>query len=196
MISFLEGIVAEKGLGEAFLNVQGVGYALSMSQTSIASLPQPGEEARVLCRMMVSDAGVSLYGFASQEERDLFDQLISISGVGPKTALAALSFLSPSRLVSAIVAQDAKTISKIPGIGKKSAQRIILELKDRYKDASVDASEIAAAASAVPSSVQAGVSEALSSMGFRDEEVSFALSGADEGMSESELLQYALKRLA
>lgn len=193
MIAFLEGTVAAKGQGSACVDVGGVGYALSMSQSSVASLPPVGQRARVLCRMAVSDAGVSLYGFASEDERALFDELVQVSGVGPKTALAALSCLSPSQLVAAVAAQDAKAISKVPGIGKKSAERIILELKDKFQQEA--ALPEPAAGAQDPAPALESVREALRSMGFSAEEVEFACKGAEEGLSESELLQYALKRM-
>ncbi len=194
MIAFLDGIVASKGQGGMCLDVGGVGYALSMSQSSVASLPAVGEHARVLCRMSVGDAGVVLFGFAAEDERSLFDELVQISGIGPKTALAALSCMSPSELVSAVVAQDAKAISKIPGIGKKSASRIILELKDKFQQ---DASVAVPAADGSPEAPALGaVREALKSMGFTPDEIEFACQDADAGMDESALLQHALKRMA
>lgn len=194
MIAFLEGAVAFKGQGSVCINVGGVGYALSMSQSSIASLPPVGENARVLCRMSVTDSGAFLYGFVSEDERSLFDELVQVSGIGPKTALAALSCFTPTNLMSAVASQDVKAISRIPGIGKKSASRIVLELKDKF-------SQYEGASDAAPS-LQAGspavdaVTEALKSMGFTDDEIGFALKDADASLSESEMLQYSSKRMA
>lgn len=194
MIAFLNGIVAEKGLDYACIDVGGVGYALSMPQRTVAGLPPVGQSAKVLCRMSVTDSGATLYGFGSEEERHMFDELIQISGIGPKIALAALSFFTPTELIAAVSAQDVKAVSKIPGVGKKSASRIILELKDKFQsDDAVDA-QLSLGASESP--VLASVVEALRSMGFTNEEIDFACKDADDGLSESQLLSYALKRMA
>lgn len=194
MISFLNGIVAEKGLDCACIDVGGVGYGLSMPQRSVAALPAVGQSAKVLCRMSVTDSGATLYGFGSEEERHMFDELIQISGIGPKIALAALSFFTPAELIAAVSAQDVKVVSKIPGVGKKSASRIILELKDKFhSDEAVDAQ---LSLSTRESPVLASVVEALRSMGFTNEEIDFACKDADDSLSESQLLSYALKRMA
>lgn len=194
MIAFLNGIVAEKGLDFACIDVGGVGYALSMPQRSVATLPAVGQSAKVLCRMSVTDSGATLYGFASEEERRMFDELIQISGIGPKIALAALSFYTPTELIAAVSSQDVKAVSKIPGVGKKSASRIILELKDKFQQDGPVEGQLAVDVSESP--VMVSVVEALRSMGFTKEEIEFACKDADEGLSESELLQHALKRMA
>ena len=194
MIAFLEGMVASKGQGGACIDVGGVGYALGMSQSSVASLPPVGERARVLCRMAVNDSGVFLYGFASEEERSLFDELVQISGIGPKTALAALSCYTPSELASAVAAQDVKAISKIPGIGKKSASRIVLELKDKFPQ--LEGAFDPASTPQPDSPTCDAVREALKSLGFTPDEIDFALKDADAALDESATLQHALKRMA
>lgn len=194
MIAFLNGIVAEKGVDYACIDVGGVGYALNMPQRSVAALPAVGEASKVLCRMSVTDSGATLYGFASEEERHLFDELIQISGIGPKIALAALSFYTPSELIAAVSSQDVKAVSKIPGVGKKSASRIILELKDKFVQE--DSVEAQMTLDASESPVLVSVVEALRSMGFTKEEIEFACKDADEEWSESQLLQHALKRMA
>lgn len=193
MIAFLDGIVAAKGQASACINVGGVGYALSMAQSSVAALPAVGEPAKVLCRMTVSDAGVALYGFVDDAERQMFDDLVQISGIGPKMALAALSCYTPSQILSAVAAQDVKAISKIPGVGKKSASRIVLELKDKVQ---VDAVEVVQAQAPQETPVLGAVREALKSMGFTPDEIEFACQDAEEGLTESQLLQHALKRMA
>lgn len=194
MISFLRGVVAFKTTQSADLDVHGVGYLLHMSMDAIAKLPAVGEEAFVPCRMIASDSGVALYGFSNESERELFDLLITVSGIGPKTALAALSVFSATDLIAAIVAQDVKTVSKIPGVGKKSASRIVLELKDKFPETSAPFDEDNLFNMTSP--VIADVTEALRSMGFTAEEAELAMKDADAGFSEQELLQYALKRLA
>lgn len=193
MIAFLEGTVAQKGQGAACIDVGGVGYALGMSQSSVAALPPVGERARVLCRMSVTDSGVFLYGFATEDERGLFDELVQISGIGPKTALAALSCFTPSELASAVASQDVKAISKIPGIGKKSASRIVLELKDKFPQ--FEGGFEAGSDPQAESPTFDAVREALKSMGFTPDEIDFALKDADAALDESAMLQHALKRM-
>lgn len=194
MLAFLEGNIVSKRAGQAVIDVNGVGYLLHMAQASLASLPASDEKVRVLCTMTVSDAGVFLYGFISEEEREMFEMLTSVSGVGPKMALAALSSYDVVSMQALIVRQDIKALSKIPGIGKKTASRIALELKDSF-----DLDPDSPMASPTPSEVDAAfapVSEALASMGFTTAEISMALEGADADASESEMLQYALRRMA
>ena len=193
MISFLRGEVAHKGEGSAVLDVNGVGYRLLMAQSSIMSMPAIGEDAKVFCSMSVSDAGIFLYGFIDEQERMMFDKLTSISGVGPKMALAALSLYDASQLAAIIASQDAKALSKVPGIGKKTASRILLELKDAFADAG---GNLFSPESPIPTSIQSDpVAEALASMGFTDAEIATALDGVDQNASESARLQYALRRM-
>ena len=131
MISFLVGIVEEKYEGVAVLNVNGVGYELAISNNTLASLPQVGETTKVLTYMAVREDGVSLFGFSSREEKDLFLKLITVSGVGPKLAISVLSGMNISDLTVAINREDIRMLSKIKGLGKKTAERICLELKDK-----------------------------------------------------------------
>ncbi len=194
MIAFLRGIVAVKDARGACLDVGGVGYALALSHDALAALPPLGEEAVVLCRMIVSDSGIALYGFSNEQERSLFDALITVSGVGPKTALAALSVFSASQLASAITAQDIQALSKIPGVGKKSASRIALELKDAFPDEGPLFSDERSLTGS--SAAFAGIIEALGQMGFTPDEIAHGLEGASEADPESVVLQGALKRLS
>lgn len=194
MIAFLQGIVAGKTPLKTYLNVGGVGYEVFMSATGLSKLPEVGAEASVLTYLQVSDAGVALYGFCSEEEKALFEKLIGVSGVGPKVALAALSTYSPERLAEAIATQDVAMVQKVPGVGKKTASRIILELKGSLDD--MGATLFGATDETdVVSQRMKGAVEALLSMGFTSEEADLALKGSPEGATEAALLQYALKRL-
>lgn len=197
MIAFLKGVLAGRSADTAFIEVQGVGYAVGMSQASLAKLPETGSEVQVHTHLQVRDDGISLYGFLSLEEQALFEQLIGVSGVGPKVALAALSaFPSPQALASAIAAQDVAAVQRIPGVGKKTASRIILELKGSL-DHGFDqlfGSDGQPAAPAEGAALQ-GAREALLSMGFTSAEVDLATKGAPEDASTEALLKYALKRL-
>ncbi len=197
MIAFLKGVLAGRSADTAFIEVQGVGYAVGMSQASLSKLPETGSEVQVHTHLQVRDDGISLYGFLSLEEQALFEQLIGVSGVGPKVALAALSaFPSPQALASAIAAQDVAAVQRIPGVGKKTASRIILELKGSL-DHGFDqlfGSDGQPAAPAEGAALQ-GAREALLSMGFTSAEVDLATKGAPEDASTEALLKYALKRL-
>ena len=187
MIAYIRGILAHRGLDSAIVEANGVGYALGMSASSLAALPDIGTEVQLFTYMQTSDAGVALYGFASQEEKEMFEQLIGVSSVGPKMALAALSTFAPSALSAAIMASDVDSISRIPGIGKKKASRIVLELQGT----------LAKGAEGGPAAggVVAQDMEDLLAMGFTSAEADLAIKGAAEGATEAELLQYALKRL-
>lgn len=194
MIAFLTGKLAGRSTTAAFIDVGGVGYAVSMSQASLAKLPEAGAEVHVLTYLQVREDALALYGFLSAEEKALFERLISVSGVGPKVALAALSSFSPRTLADAIAAQDVALVSRIPGVGKKTASRIILELKGSFDEGLAGLFDEAAPVVASAANL-AGTREALLSMGFTSEEADVALKGAPEGAAESVLLQYALKRL-
>ena len=196
MIAFLKGMLAGRSLTEAFIDVNGVGYAVSMSQASLSKLPPQGETVQVLTHLQVREDGIALFGFLGSAEKELFEKLIGVSGVGPKVALAALSSFSPQALADAVAAQDVALVSKIPGVGKKTASRIILELKgsldhvgetlfSKGEDSGADANDTAAAAAR----------EALLAMGFTSAEADLALKDAPEGASEKGLLQFALKKL-
>ena len=133
MIAFLKGKLAGKTPQVAYIDVNGVGYAvLHVRQRRSLKLPESGGAVTVLTYLQVSDAGIALYGFLSEEEKATFERLIGVTGVGPKVALAALSTFSPRALADAVAAQDVALVQRIPGVGKKSASRIILELKGSF----------------------------------------------------------------
>lgn len=192
MIAFLDGIVANKTPASALISVGGVGFEVGMSSSSLSKLPSTGERAVVHTHLQVRDDGMSLFGFLSLEEKALFEKLITVSGVGPKVALAALSSYAPDQLADLIAAQDVAAVQRIPGIGKKTASRIILELKGSL-DAGIDG--LFAKDEAQVSKAMQDATEALLSMGFTTTEINLSLAGAPEGVSESALLQYALKKL-
>ena len=191
MIAFVEGTLAGRTLSSAFVNVGGIGFEVGMSTSSLASLPETGQRVLLYTYLQVRDDGMSLFGFRSLEEKALFEKLITVSGVGPKVALAALSSYDADKLASLISAQDVSAIQRIPGIGKKTASRIILELKGSFDQgiSSLFAEDDAKASSAVD-----GAREALLAMGFTSVEADLSLKGAPEGDSEPVLLS-ALKKL-
>ena len=194
MIAFLQGKLAGKTEERAYLNVGGIGYAIGMSTHALSSLPAIGETVLIYTYLQVREDNLSLFGFLSEEEKMLFEHLISVSGVGPKVALAALSSYKPNDLIAAIAGQDVGLVTSIPGIGKKTASRIILELKDKLK--TIVLSEASTESSHTEVQLNMFVREALLSMGFSSEETQRGLEGAPADASESELLQFALRKLA
>ncbi len=192
MIAFLDGVVAGKTPTSAYVNVGGVGFEVGMSASSLAKLPPVGERAVIHTYLQVRDDGMSLFGFITSEEKALFEKLITVSGVGPKVALAALSSYAPAQLADLIAAQDVTAVQRIPGIGKKTASRIILELKGSL-DQGIGG--LFSEGEATASKAMEGAKEALLSMGFTTAEIDLSLKGAPEDASEGALLQYALKKL-
>lgn len=196
MIAFVRGTLVGKTLQSACVDVNGLGLEVFMAQSSLARLPEIGNEVTIQTYYQVREDGVSLYGFTSSEEKALFEKLIGISGVGPKVALASLSFYAPAQLAEAVMEQDVARISKIPGVGKKTASRIILELKGSFeKEESSLFGAAGASGTSCEDAVAAGIVQALLSMGFTEQEATLAIKGAPTGASEGALLQYALKRL-
>lgn len=192
MISYLKGTLAFTLFDSAIVDVGGVGYQVYMSAKDLSRLPETGQTVHVLTRMQMRDDAPLLYGFISQEEKHLFERLISVSGVGPKVALAVLSTYEPSEVVAAISSQDIAAIQHVPGIGKKMASRIILELKESLEE---DMTALLSSKTVRAVDTKKGVVEALLSMGFTSTETEVALKGAPDEASETVLLQYALKRL-
>lgn len=194
MIAFLKGTMAGRTSSHAFINVNGVGFSVGMPATDLSRLPDRGSEVMVYTHLSVREDAMALYGFLSQEAHALFLRLIGVSGVGPKVALAALSTFKPEELVSAIQSQDVKVVSNIPGVGKKTAQRLILELKGTLAEEAEG--NLFSAQVAEASARLQGARDALLSMGFSSAEADLALKDAPESAdTEGALLQYALKRL-
>lgn len=191
MIAFLNGRVAAKQPPYALLEVAGVGYKLAMSTSSLAALPAVGDDVMVHTFLYVREDELSLFGFESEAEKRAFELLITVSGVGPKVALAALSTLTPQALSDAVVTGDVASISGVPGIGAKTAQRIILDLKDK-----VGAGQLGLGGGVSAGAAMAEAGEALLSMGFSSAEITSAIKGYDGGASDAQaLLTYALRRL-
>lgn len=192
MIAFLTGRVAGKTASACLLDVGGVGFRLAMSTSSLGALPAEGDEVTVWTYLYVREDELSLFGFESIAEKDAFEQLITVSGVGPKVALATLSSLSPDDLAAAVASEDVAMLSGVPGIGKKTAQRICLELKDK-----MGAPELAKTGGGRPSTAAtAEATEALLAMGFSSPEVAAAVKGFDGDSADAQaVLRHALRRL-
>jgi len=206
MIVQLTGTLVEVLPTHVVIDVSGVGYELGVSATTAASLPAVGEAGvTVLTRMLVKENAVELYGFATREERAVFDKLVAVSGVGPKLALAVLSTFSPATLATIVTLQDEGRMAQVPGVGRKKAQRLLVELQDVFaKDATlrglVGMSEPTSQRSKLPDTSQSVAEEAtaaLLSMGFSPQEAELALDGHEEaGASTVEkAIQFALKRI-
>lgn len=205
MIVQLTGTLIEASPSHVVLDVCGVGYEMRCSAQTAASLPAVGEAGvTLLTRLNVRDTAVSLFGFASREERALFDRLVAISGVGPSLALSVLSTFSPSTFAGVVLAGDVTSMATVPGVGKKLATRLVTELQDAFaKDANLiglAGSEAPAApktGAAAASTVEQDVEAALLSMGFSPQEVEVALAGHEEaGATTVEAaVGYALRRL-
>jgi holliday junction DNA helicase RuvA len=186
MISFLDGEVLDKGADRVVIGVGGVGYEVLVPTSVIASLPPIGKPARVHTRMVVREDSITLYGFAQTEQRSLFDLLTGVTGVGPKVALAFLSVLKPAALTRAIVNGDAAALTIVPGVGKKVAQRVVLDLREKLGGEGELPSE----------GPLADVRDALLSLGLTAAEAAEALRGVEaDGRPADDLLREALQKV-
>lgn len=194
MIATVRGEVLVRRGEYVVIEAAGVGYRLRVSSETLRSVPAAGNEVFLHAETISRDDGISLYGFASEEERDLFSKLIAVSGVGPKVAIAALSGGPHRELVAAIVGGDAKRFQAVPGIGKRTAERIILELKDRVA-AEAEAAGAAAAGHEAGSS-RSLARDGLINLGYPPLEAEQLLDGLDAGADPEVLISEALKRAA
>lgn len=194
MIALLTGRIVEKTATHAVIDVGGVGYELAFSTSSLTALPAEGDTVTVHTHLHVREDELSLFGFENRDEKELFAKLITVSGVGPKVALAALSSFAPADLASAVVAEDIAILSSIPGVGKKTAQRIVLDLKDKLDALGLGPSAVAVGG--VAKGAAAEVRDALLGMGFSSAEIATAMKGFDgDGADTQAQLKHALKRL-
>ena len=193
MYAHIEGLVAEKTADCLVLDCGGVGYLLSVSRNTLAAAPGVGSPMKCYTVLSVREDALELFGFATREERRMFERLKSVSGVGPKTALQVLSTLSVHDLSIALVTGDAQALSRAPGIGKKTAQRLLLELKDKVEDAELTSGGGAAALNA-PSEPAAEAIEALMALGYASSEAARAVARvADKAQATDEIIRLALK---
>jgi holliday junction DNA helicase RuvA len=192
MIASVRGEVLVRRPDHVVIEASGVGYRLAVSTETLKSVPARGREGTLHAQLVARDDSLSLYGFASEEERDLFLQLTTVSGVGPKVAIAVLSGGAPRELLRAIAAGDAKRFQAVPGIGKRTAERIIVELRERIADSLDEAALAAAAGDDEPRSL---AREGLVNLGYTHAEAERLLSSAD-GDSAEELIGAALRRAA
>ena len=199
MYAFIEGKVCEKGAGTLILQAGGVGYLLFCSLSTIQSAPAVGETMRCLTYFSVREDAMELYGFATQEEKDLFIRLIGVSGVGPKMALSLLGSMPVHDLHVAILMEDITAISRAPGIGKKTAQRIAMELRDKVSqvDVSLSARNAGSAKPAAGADALGEAMEALMALGYSAVEARQALQQVkDKSQRTDELVTLALRAMA
>ena len=202
MIGRLRGTLAEKQPPHLILDVNGLGYELEVPMTTLYRLPPVGEPVTLHTHLVVREDAQLLYGFYEKRERELFRELIRLNGVGPKLALALMSGLDVDELVRCVQAQDTSALVKIPGVGKKTAERLLVELKDRFKAWETTPSMFELVATG-PNGTKAGVPvnaaendavSALISLGYKPQEASRAVAAIDgKGLSSEELIRRSLK---
>ncbi|MEX8498209.1 Holliday junction branch migration protein RuvA [Leptothrix ochracea] len=192
MIGRLTGLLAEKNPPLVLVDVGGVGYEVDVPMSTFYNLPPLGERVTLLTQFVVREDAQLLYGFLSHEERQAFRQLIKISGIGPRMALAVLSGLSVTELAQAVAAQEARRLVKVPGIGKKTAERLLLELKDKL---SPTLTPIEALGTAPRHDHEADIVQALIALGYSERDADTALKALPPGVSVSDGIRMALKSL-
>jgi Holliday junction DNA helicase RuvA len=180
VIAALRGVLADKGLSDAVIDVSGVGYRVAFSLLTLAKLPETGQQVSVRIRTVVREDALDLYGFLSAREEELFQLLTSVSHVGPKVALNVLSGLEVDELVTAIAKGEVARLTKIHGVGRKTAERLVLELKDKMKLLSAD-SGAAKGATKVEPGAKSDLISALINLGYKDTQ---AQAAADKVLDE------------
>ena len=200
MFYYLKGELAFRDINVCVIDCGGVGYKLTVSQyTSEPLVSKLGKEVKLFTHMSVREDGIELYGFATTEERECFNNLIGVSGVGPKVAMSILSTLAPEKLALAICTDDVKAISKAPGVGAKGAQRIILELKDKMAKSAIsfkaESNSDKSNLNFTSSSALSEATEALLVLGYDRSTVLNALKGVDASLDVGEIIKLALKKI-
>lgn len=190
MIGRIAGRLIEKHPPQIVVDVQGVGYELDVPMSTFYQLPATGADVSLYTHLVVREDAHHLYGFASEPERRAFRQLLKVSGVGARTALSVLSGLSVGELREAVGAQDTGRLTKVPGIGKKTAERLLLELRDKLDG-------VAAASATAKGDGHAGdVTNALLALGYNDREAAWAVKQLPDGANVSDGIRQALRLLS
>jgi len=200
VIGRLRGTLAEKQPPHLIIDVNGLGYELEVPMTTLYRLPPVGQPVTLHTHLVVREDAQLLYGFTERREREFFRELIRLNGVGPKLALALMSGLDVDELVRCVQAQDTSALVKVPGVGKKTAERLLVELKDRFKAWETVpsmfqlVSDGPQGASAPAPTAETDAVSALISLGYKPQEASKAVSAIKEkGLSSEELIRRALK---
>lgn len=199
MIAYVQGPITEKTPEHVIIDIQGVGYLAEISTQTYQQLPAEGKKIKLLIYHHITDNDQRLFGFYGNDEKELFEVLITVKGVGPKLGLTILSGLPASQIIEAIVTSDKGALTQITGIGKKTAERMILELKDKMSELAEEA-QFAASDGAIPAGVKDEAISALQSLGFKQSDARKAISQAvdneqvDSG-NVQDLVKKALSRL-
>lgn len=195
MIERVRGTLVDTGASHVVIEVGGVGLSLAASASTIAALPRLGQEARLLAYLVVREDALQLYGFGSEAERELFLLLLGVQSVGPKLALAVLSSGDPGSVGAAIATGDAARLQAVPGVGKRTAERIVVELRDKIAPglAGLGAGSAALGGAAIASDPRILARQALEGLGFGTAELDEMLAGA-EGDSVEDLVAGALRK--
>ncbi|MDD4796689.1 MAG: Holliday junction branch migration protein RuvA [Eubacteriales bacterium] len=194
MYAYISGRLDYKGIDYVVVEAGGVGYRIMVGTRTLSALPEAGEKVRVYTYLNVRDDAMLLFGFSTPDEKAMYEKLITVNGVGPKAAMSILSGMSVAEIAIALVSNDARAFSRVPGIGKKIAERLILELKEK-----VGQEELTAAGQDLPPlTVGAGLGQeaiqALMALGYSSPEASRAVSAA-QGDTLEELIMAALRRM-
>ena len=196
MIEFVVGLLSSKKPTEAVVDVNGIGYRVLIPTSTFERLPEIGKAVRILCHLHVRDDAMLLFGFFSESERTTFNLLLTVSGVGPKLALAALSALRPDEIRDRIVAGDASLLTRIPGVGRKTAERLIVDLRDRFEIA--DLEESVSSGSSTPLTARRDALAALEALGLSrsaaDRSIQEIIRRNPEVNSAEELIRLALRQ--
>ena len=204
LIGRLRGCLLEKTAPEVLIECNGVGYEVTMPMTSIYTLPEINQEAIVYIHFVVREDAQLLYGFANKTERKLFRLLMKVNGVGPKLGLAILSSMSADQFVSCVIHDDLSTIVKIPGVGKKTAERLLIEMRDRLKDWQLDNSSSEIDNILVPNKIEntfvnderGDAINALISLGYNQSQADKAVKSVfEKGMKSENIIRNALKAM-
>ncbi|MCF8199654.1 MAG: Holliday junction branch migration protein RuvA [Sulfuritalea sp.] len=195
MIARISGILLEKNPPSITIDVHGLGYEVDVPMSTFYNLPATGEPVSLHTHMIVREDGHFLYGFGSENERTAFRQLLKISGIGARMALAVLSGMSVTELSQAVTLQDAARLTKVPGIGKKTAERLLLELRDRLPKA-LPGSGVKVGAGETANDTASDILNALLALGYNEREALMATKGLTPDVSVSDGIRQALKLLS
>lgn len=194
MIDFVEGKLVEKSEEGAVINIGGLGLSLHLSTSTLQSLPKLGEKAKLHSYLHVKEDMLQLYGFSDHREREVFLKLIGVSGIGPKAAIGILSAYDPESFIRIVATEDLSAITAVSGVGKKSGQRIILELKDKLAPLAGDLSPVAARGDG--GDIYREAREALKGLGYSTAEINRALEGySSEEARLEDMIRFGLKHL-
>lgn len=192
MIVSLKGSLEDVTEGTVVLDVQGIGYEINVTGAVLRALPSLGHELQIQTYLQVREDALVLYGFSSREERSLFHKIIGVAGIGPKTGLGILSNITPQEFIRAVQQKDLKILTSLPGIGKKTGERILLELKDKFKDVAWTSSE-EEDLPVVPGGILEDAVEALIALGYNVNEAERMVQVAQPHLTENYDLQELLK---